>query len=141
MHDRIPRPLRRLGTLATIAMLPILATLPACGRSDTGSGGEPASAAMPTMPAGEAVTVSLSVEGMHCGGCANAIRERVAKIDGVSACEVSFEKGEATVTMHHPASPDGVTQAIARLGYTVKAIPGGEPEATPEAAAGSDAAG
>lgn len=131
MPHAIPRPIRRRGPLA---ILPLLALwLPAaCG----GVGGEP------SLPA-EPVTVSLSVEGMHCGGCAGAVKERVAKMPGVSECEVSFEKGEATVTLQGPATTERVVEAIRRLGYTVELrspeSPAGESpaEEAPDAAAES----
>lgn len=115
MPHSIARHRRSLRPLAAILLLPMLASLPACDRSGGSDAAEPAAAT----PAGETVTVSLAVEGMHCGGCANAIRQRVAKMEGVSACEVSFEKGEALVTLRSPASPDGIVETITRLGYSV----------------------
>lgn len=42
-------------------------------------------------------TVTIRVEGMHCGGCASSIEKKLKATEGVEEARVSFEKGEAWV--------------------------------------------
>ena len=62
----------------------------------------------------------LRVTGMTCGGCENAVRRAVAKLDGVrevtashkdERVEVVYEEGRADRTQ--------ITKAIEAIGYTV----------------------
>lgn len=42
-------------------------------------------------------TVTIRVEGMHCGGCASSVTKALKATDGVEDVQVSFEKGEAVI--------------------------------------------
>jgi copper chaperone CopZ len=42
-------------------------------------------------------TVTIRVEGMHCGGCASSIEKKLKSTYGVQEVRVSFEKGEAWI--------------------------------------------
>ncbi len=42
-------------------------------------------------------TVTISIEGMHCGGCASSIENKLKATDGVEEVRVSFEKKEAWI--------------------------------------------
>lgn len=42
-------------------------------------------------------TVTIRVEGMHCGGCAESIAKKLKATAGVEDVRVSFEKKEAWV--------------------------------------------
>ena len=43
-------------------------------------------------------TTEFNVKGMMCGvGCANKIKAHIGSLDGVSKCDVNFEKGLLTV--------------------------------------------
>ena len=42
-------------------------------------------------------TVTIKVEGMHCGGCASSVTKALKATEGVEDVQVSFEKGEAVV--------------------------------------------
>ena len=42
-------------------------------------------------------TVTIRVEGMHCGGCASSVQKALKATDGVEEVSVSFEKGEAVI--------------------------------------------
>ena len=64
--------------------------------------------------------LQLRVTGMTCGGCENAVRRAVAKLDGVrevsashkdERVEVVYEEGRADRTQ--------ITKAIEAIGYTV----------------------
>ena len=67
------------------------------------------------------VTLTWEVRGMSCGGCANAIQTKVAKVNGVESCTVSFEEAQAVV-IADPAQQEEIEAAITKLGF----------EATPE---------
>ncbi len=42
-------------------------------------------------------TVTIRVEGMHCGGCASSVEKKLKATDGVEEVRVSFEKKEAWI--------------------------------------------
>jgi mercuric transport protein len=42
-------------------------------------------------------TVTIKVEGMHCGGCASSVTKALKATEGVEDAQVSFEKGEAVI--------------------------------------------
>ncbi len=42
-------------------------------------------------------TVTIKVEGMHCGGCATSVEKKLKATEGVEEVSVSFEKGEAEI--------------------------------------------
>ncbi|MEE2972389.1 MAG: heavy metal-associated domain-containing protein, partial [Planctomycetota bacterium] len=65
-----------------------------------------------------ATTYVIGVQGMHCGGCANAIATKAGQVEGVASCDVSFENGTATVVVA-PESIEEVESAITTLGYTI----------------------
>jgi len=43
-------------------------------------------------------TTTLKIEGMTCGHCQKAVTKLISAVEGVSACDVSLEKGDATVS-------------------------------------------
>lgn len=98
----------------------------ACGASCNGSCGAGCMAA-----AGEAAPkkdipkdaqwASLTVDGMHCGGCARRIQTRLAQLDGVVGSEVDL--GTHTVRVAVKKGVDAralATPAIDELGYHVR---------------------
>lgn len=70
-------------------------------------------------PDGARKTVVYSVKGMSCQGCANAVTDKVAKIDGVMTCEVSLQEQSARVELAENCSAEDVETAIRNLGYEV----------------------
>jgi copper chaperone CopZ len=42
-------------------------------------------------------TVTIRVEGMHCGGCASSVAKALKATQGVEDAQVSYEKGEAVI--------------------------------------------
>ena len=42
-------------------------------------------------------TVTIKIEGMHCGGCASSVEKKLKATDGVEDVRVSFPKKEAWV--------------------------------------------
>jgi len=64
--------------------------------------------------------LTLKVQGMHCDGCAEAIKTVVEREAGVKAAAVSFKDGEARI-LYDPAatSADRLISAVGRLGFRV----------------------
>jgi len=105
-------------------LLPILATsllLPACDRP------APPAAAKVVDPA-SITTVTYRVDGMHCDGCASAIRQKVAGLAGVVACEVTYEGGQATISLADASVTPAVEGAITSLGYVIAPADAAPPE-------------
>lgn len=42
-------------------------------------------------------TVTIRVEGMHCGGCASSVEKKLKATEGVEEARVSFKKKEAWI--------------------------------------------
>lgn len=76
-----------------------------------------------SIPPAEPKTVTLSVEGMTCGGCVLGVRKVLTKLDGVSTAEVSYEDQRAVVT-YDPAkvTVEQMIAAINTLGYKATVI-------------------
>jgi copper chaperone len=94
----------------------LVAALVACDRAEP----KPPVAVKPaptTEQLANATTVSYRVDGMHCGGCAEGIQEKLAGLDGVLACSVTYEGGTATITMVDATVTPSVESTIAELGY------------------------
>jgi copper chaperone len=65
-------------------------------------------------------TITLNVKGMTCMGCVRSVKNVVEPIEGVSAVDVSLEKGEVTVRYDAGrAEVDAFKAAIEDAGYDV----------------------
>lgn len=64
---------------------------------------------------------SFSVTGMHCASCANIIKKKLGKLDGISSCTVNFgtEKAEVAFDNTKVGLPQ-MNEVIAKLGYILK---------------------
>jgi len=66
---------------------------------------------------------TLVIKGMTCGGCVAAIKVQLKKTEGVTAYEVSLERGEADVT-YDPSrtDPKKIAESVSKTGFetTVK---------------------
>ena len=114
----------------------LLAALAGCEQGEVAS----TAPAAPTYSAEEianARTVAYRVDGMHCGGCAAGVQEKLAGLKGVVACSVVFETSTATVSIVDASVTPEIESAITGLGYTVAPVDA----AAEEAAAESDADG
>ncbi len=66
------------------------------------------------------VRTELTVEGMHCDGCEEAITGELAAIEGVETVEADWETQRVVVRHHQRAAPtDTLVASIESLGYTV----------------------
>lgn len=66
-------------------------------------------------------TITFTISGMVCGGCANSVRQALLALDGVAQAEVSHVEGSAEVAYDAAKiQPAALRSAIAATGYTVK---------------------
>lgn len=69
-------------------------------------------------------TATLSVPGMTCPACPITVKKALAKVGGVTAITVNFEKREAIVTFDDAkASLQQLTDATANAGYPSQVKP------------------
>jgi copper chaperone CopZ len=102
----------RPAALLLAVLAPVAAILMACdGRTP------------PPRIDGTPVTVRFQVEGMHCGGCAEAIVAELRETPGVRGAQCSFDTKVAEVELLPTTNPDDAAAAIRKLGYTVSPAP------------------
>ncbi len=65
-------------------------------------------------------TKTFQVKGMHCASCANIIKRKLEKLDGVSTCAVNFgtEKAEVAFDATKVDLPQ-MNEQVSKLGYTL----------------------
>jgi copper chaperone CopZ len=111
----------RRGLVAMgIALISVGLVIMSSGCSESGAG---STAAAKPQAAIEPVTLTFVVEGMHCGGCAASIQETVAKLEGVSACQVSFEDKTAIVKASDRGASNRIMAAVREMQYQITAKP------------------
>lgn len=64
-------------------------------------------------------TATYTVTGMSCDHCVAAVREEVAKVDGVTGLDVDLAGGRLTVESAQPLDPAAVAAAVEEAGYEV----------------------
>jgi copper chaperone len=65
-------------------------------------------------------TLQLTVTGMTCGGCENAVTRAVRRLDGVEAVTASHVASQVAVTFDGGKVTAGmIRERIEALGYTV----------------------
>ena len=66
--------------------------------------------------------LTLTVDGMTCGGCENAVKRMLGLVPGVANVTASHRERRVTLD-YDPAQADltAIAQAIARAGYRVAA--------------------
>ena len=81
--------------------------------------------AIPPAESGVAMrTERVNVTGMTCEGCIGAVTHALGAVAGVSAVNVSFETGEATVQFDERRTSTGdLVLALKDAGYDVLAVP------------------
>ena len=65
----------------------------------------------------ETMQTTFKVEGMMCKHCQKHVHDALAKMDGVTAVEVSLENNSATVTATKEISIDDFAKVIDDAGY------------------------
>lgn len=65
-------------------------------------------------------TLTLNVTGMTCGGCENAVKRGLARLDGVGEVTASHAVARVVVTFDpNRVSPDEIRARIGAMGYQV----------------------
>ena len=64
--------------------------------------------------------VDLSVDGMHCASCAQAVERALNEIEGVSGATVNLATEQATVHLDGDLSTETLEGAVIRAGYAVR---------------------
>lgn len=59
----------------------------------------------------------ISVNGMNCGHCKNAVETELKDVDGVENAEVSLENKNVTVTLNKDVAIDKLYEAIDEAGF------------------------
>lgn len=68
------------------------------------------------------MTQTLTVTGMTCGGCENAVKRTVAKLEGVTEVTASHTQQQVGVTFDPEKVQIGaIVEKIKKLGYGVEA--------------------
>jgi len=63
--------------------------------------------------------VVLSINGMHCGGCAGKVKAALSACEGVTEVQVSFEDSKASVHVEDGTDTHVLIEAVKKLGYKV----------------------
>lgn len=83
--------------------------------------------------------ITLPVAGMHCASCANTIKRTLAKLDGVTSCEVNYGTEKVALTFNPTKiSLPAMNAAIEKLGYTIEDTTKPSHFMSPDAHAGHD---
>ena len=70
----------------------------------------------------KAMNKTMKIEGMMCPHCQAHVEKALEAVSGVTAVEVSHEKGTAVVTMSEMVDNAALKAAVEQAGYTVKSI-------------------
>lgn len=60
----------------------------------------------------------LKVSDMSCGGCANAVKSALTRVEGVQEAEVSLEEKTARVIGDETVSAEELVTAVSDAGYS-----------------------
>ena len=65
------------------------------------------------------MTAEVKIKGMMCPHCEARVKKVLEEIDGVTAAEVSHEKGTAVVTLSKEVPAEVLKKAVEDAGYKV----------------------
>lgn len=66
-------------------------------------------------------TKSFSISGMHCASCANTIKTKLEKLEGIESCSVNYGLENAKVTFNpEKVNFDDMNKEIEKLGYSLE---------------------
>lgn len=65
------------------------------------------------------MTITLKIDGMHCGGCVRSVEKAALSLDGVSNVSVSLENAELTADVTSPEQVDALRSAVEDCGFDV----------------------
>lgn len=68
-------------------------------------------------------TITVKISGMHCNGCALGVRGALESLPQVRAAQVSYPKGEASVTCAGEVCDEAaIRSAVQKAGFEVTDI-------------------
>ena len=73
----------------------------------------------------ETMKKTVTIEGMHCIHCANAVEKAISEMAGVSACKVDLAGKTATVTLDDSVTDTALAKTVTDTGFTVTSVTGG----------------
>ena len=65
-------------------------------------------------------TTTITVDGMTCGHCVNAVQTEVGKLDGVTDVSVDLASGEVTIVAEQAPDAGALREAVEEAGYEVR---------------------
>ncbi|HET7719928.1 MAG TPA: copper ion binding protein [Acidimicrobiales bacterium] len=65
-------------------------------------------------------TTTITVDGMTCGHCVNAVQTEVGKLDGVTDVSVDLSSGQVTIVANEAPDADALREAVEEAGYEVR---------------------
>ena len=65
-------------------------------------------------------TTTITVDGMTCGHCVNAVQTEVGKLDGVTDVAVDLTSGQVTIVAEATPDPAALQEAVEEAGYEVR---------------------
>ena len=66
-------------------------------------------------------TITVTVIGMSCGGCALSVREEIGDIPGVHTVDVDLNSGTVIIDSHSPVETVAIKNAVEEAGYQLAA--------------------
>jgi copper ion binding protein len=65
-------------------------------------------------------TTTITVDGMTCGHCVNAVQTEVGKLDGVTDVSVDLTSGQVTIVANQTPDAGALREAVEEAGYEVR---------------------
>lgn len=65
-------------------------------------------------------TITLNVDGMHCGACASRVERALAAVEGVERVQVSLAEGTAEILADETTGHERLVRAVTEAGYAAK---------------------
>ena len=65
-------------------------------------------------------TTTITVDGMTCGHCVNAVQTEVGKLDGVTDVSVDLPSGPVTLVANEAPDAGAIREAVEEAGYEVR---------------------
>jgi len=62
-------------------------------------------------------TITVTVTGMSCGGCALSVREEIGEIPGVHTVDVDLGSGTVIIESDGPVATVAIKNAVQEAGY------------------------
>ena len=62
---------------------------------------------------------TIDIDGMHCEGCVNRVKNTLSMISGVKSCTVSLEDKKVELVLTKEISDDVIKEKIESLGFSV----------------------